>query len=133
MARQLHDEGSTLEVKEIDLPDIMQADPDTRYTVRPLTTAKFRELQKKNTRQVVNKATRSMTDELNGEGLADDLIDWVIADWAGILSKGEPAECSRENKLKLDGQVKQALIGVAGLNRIEAAPAAKEDSFRPAS
>jgi hypothetical protein len=35
--------------------------------------------------------------------------------------------------LLLDGQVKQGLIGVAGLNRIAAAPAAKEDSFRPAS
>jgi hypothetical protein len=131
MARQLHDEGSTFEVKETDLPDIQQADPEVSYTVRPLTTAKFRELQKKNTRQVVNKATRSMVDELNGEGLADDLIDWVLANWAGILSKGQPAECTRDNKLKLDGQVKQALIGVAGLNRIEEAPTKQDESFRP--
>lgn len=131
--RQLHDEGATFEVKETDLPDVMQADAEVTYTLRPLTTTKFRELQKKNTRQVVSKATRSMVDELNGEGLADDLIDHVIACWTGIVSRGQPADCTRENKLKLDGQVKQALIGVAGLNRIEAAPAAKEESFRPAS
>lgn len=133
MPRQLHDDSSTFEVKETDIPDVTQADADTSYTVRPLTTAKFRELQKKNTKLVVNKATKSMEQEIDGEKLADDLIDWVVAGWSGILDKGQPAECSRENKLRLDGQVKQGLIGVAGLNRIEAAPAVRDDSFRPAS
>ncbi len=130
MSRSLHDESQTFEVKESDIPEVVNADPDVAYTVRPLTTAKFRELQKRNTQQVVNKASRSMEAEVNGEKLADDLIDWVIADWSGIVDKGQPAECSRANKLRLDGQVKAGLIGVAGLNRIEAAPEVRTDSFR---
>lgn len=127
MARQLHDD-STFEVKEVDLQGIDEADKDTAYTLRPLTTAKFRELQKKNTKQVLNKRAGRMEPQLDGETLADDLIDHVIAGWTGILSKGQPADCTRENKLKLDGQVKQALIGVAGLNRIEAIPEEREQS-----
>lgn len=132
MARALHNDDTTFTVKETDIPDVQQADPDVTYEVRALTTAKFRELQRKNTRPVPNKATRQMVDEVNGEKLADDLIDHVIAGWAGIVDKGQPAPCTRENKLRLDGQVKQGLIGVAGLNRIEEAPAATEASFRPA-
>ena len=130
MPRQLHDESSTFDVKETDIPEVQNADHEVVYTCRPLTTAKFRELQKKNTKPVANKATRSMVEEINGEGLADDLIDWVLVSWVGILVKGQPAECSRAHKLLLDGQVKQGLIGVAGLNRIEAAPAVRDDSFR---
>lgn len=133
MPRSLHDESSTFEVKESDIPEVMNADPDVSYTVRPLSTTKFREFQKKHTRLVPNKQTRGMESDVNGEALADDLIDWVIAGWSGILDKGQPADCSKANKLRLDGQVKQGLIGVAGLNRIEAAPAETERSFRPAS
>lgn len=133
MPRSLQDESEHFDVKESELPDVINADPDVSYTVRPLTTDKFRELQKRNTKLVVNKASRSMEKELNGEGLADDLIDHVLAGWVGIVSKGQPAECTRANKLRLDGQVKGGLIAIAGLNRIEAAPAAKEESFRPAS
>lgn len=131
MPRSLHDEASTFEVKETELPDVTVADEETIYVCRPLSTAKFRELQKKNTKLVPNKATRGMEDQINGEKLADDLIDWVIADWRGIVDKGRPAECSRENKVRLDGQVKTALIGYAGLNRIEEAPAQRDASFRP--
>lgn len=131
MPRSLHDEAATFEVKEADIPEVVNPDPDVTYTVRPLTTTKFRELQKKNTKPVVNKATRAMEEQVNGENLADDLIDWVIAGWVGIVDRGQPAECSRANKLRLDGQVKQGLIGVAGLNRIEEAPAKREESFRP--
>ena len=127
MARQLHDEAP-FEVKESDLQGIDEVDKDTVYTLRPLTTQKFRELQKKNTKNVLNKRAGRMEPQLDGETLADDLIDHVIADWRGILSKGQPAECSRDNKLRLDGQVKQALIGVAGLNRIEAMPEEREQS-----
>lgn len=133
MSRSLHDDEATFEIKEADIPEVVNADPDVTYTVRPLSTTKFRELQKKNTRMVPNKATRAMEPEVNGENLADDLIDWVIAGWSGIVDKGQPAECSRANKLRLDGQVKTGLIGVSGLNRIEAAPAETARSFRPAS
>jgi hypothetical protein len=133
MPRQLHDENATFEVKEADIPDVVNPDPDVTYTVRPLSTAKFREFQKRNTKMVPNKATRGMEQEVNGEVLSDDLIDFVLVSWSGINYRNEPAECNRANKLLLDGQVKQGLIGVAGLNRIAAAPAAKEDSFRPAS
>jgi hypothetical protein len=133
MPRSLHDETSTFDVKEVDLPDVQEADPDVSYTLRPLTTGKYRELQKKNTRPVVNKATRRMEEEVNSEGLADDLIDHVIAGWTGIIIRGTPADCTRAYKLLLDGPIKIALVGVAGLNRIEAAPVEKEGSFRPTS
>lgn len=130
MPRQLHDETSTFWVSESDIPEVVNPDPDVAYECRPLTTAKYRELQRKNTKSVVNKATRAMDDQVNGEALADDLIDWVVANWRGIVDKGDPAECSRANKLRLDGQVKSGVIGIAGLNRLEAAPEVRADSFR---
>src|SRR5688572_20337575 len=99
MARQLHDESTAFPVKESDLPDVLNPDPEVTYSVRPLSTAKFRELQKKNTRMVPNKQTRQMDPELNAEHFADDLIDHVIEGWSGIVDKGQPAECSRANKL----------------------------------
>lgn len=129
MARSLHDD-STFVIKESDIPEVVNPDPDVTYTCRQLSTVKFRELQKRNTRLVPNKATRGMEPDVDGEKFADDLIDWVIADWSGILSAGQPAECSRENKVRLDGQVKGGLIGVAGLNRIQEAPQQRAESFR---
>jgi hypothetical protein len=131
MARQLHDDSSTFEIQETDIPGIEQADPEVTYTLRPLTTKKYRELQKQHTKLVPNKQTRQMEQKLDGEGFTDALVEYVIADWRGVYDKGEEAPCSAENKQRLDGPTKAALVNVAGLNRIESADDDREQSFRP--
>lgn len=131
MARQLHAEDSTFEIAETDLPDVGQADPEVVYTLRPLTTKKYRELQKAHTKLVPNKHTRAMESKLDADAFTDALVDFVIADWRGIVDGGEPAACTAANKERLDGPTKAALVNVAGLNRIVTEDDAIEQSFRP--
>lgn len=131
MPRQLHDDTQTFTVKETELEDLAQADPEVTYTLRPLTTHKYRELQRQHTKLVLNKRTGNRDEDTDASALADALVDYVLVDWAGILDRGSPAPCTRENKLRLDGQLKGALVAKAGLNQIVEEPARKEQSFRP--
>ena len=127
--RSLHNEAEPFDVRETDLPDVTQADPSVVYTVRPLGTEKFRELHRAHTKKVLNKRTGQREDDHDAEGFADAVCDFVLVGWVGVVDHGEPAPCTRENKMRLDGQVKTGLIAVAGLNRLDADDTAR--SFRP--
>lgn len=131
MPRQLHTEDATFEVCETDLPEIPEADGTVFYTLRELTTAKWREIRRANTTKRPNKQTRQMEAVLDEEAFSDDLVDYVLTDWRGILDRGQPAPCTRENKLRLDGPIKAALVGKAGLTQIVQEPQHREQSFRP--
>lgn len=130
MARQLQTEDATFEVRESDMEEIPEPDPEVVYVLRELTTKKWRELNRAHTRRVPNKITKRMEDELNGEAFADALVDYVIADWRGIADRGQPAPCTTENKLRLDGVIKSALVGCAGLTKITREGEDKAHSFR---
>jgi hypothetical protein len=64
------------------------------------------------------------------EAVSDDLLDYVIAGWSGIIAKGEPLPCVKVNKLLLDGPRKTAILERAGMNEIAAAPERRAESFR---
>jgi hypothetical protein len=130
MPRQLHREDATTEVCETELVEIPEPDAGTFYTLRELTTAKWREIKKLNTTKRPNKQTRQMEDVLDEEAFSDDLVDYVIVGWRGIVDNGADAPCTRENKLRLDGTIKSALVGRAGLTQIVQAPDARAASFR---
>jgi hypothetical protein len=131
MARQLQSDDYTFEVKETELDDVTDADPSVVYVLRELTTRKWRELNKSHSRKVPNKVTRRLEDVVDPEAFADALVDYVIVDWRGIVERGGvPASCTAENKQRLDGVIKAAIVGRAGLSQIVASADAKDTSFR---
>jgi hypothetical protein len=131
MPRQLQSDDYTFEVKETELDDVTDADPSVVYVLRELTTRKWRELNKAHSRKVPNKVTRRLEDVVDPEVFADALVDYVLIDWRGIVERGgKPAPCTPENKQRLDGIIKAALVGRAGLSQIVTAEANRDNSFR---
>lgn len=130
MPRQLHTEDATFEVAETEIADIPEPDPSVVYVLRELTTHKWRELKRQHTTRRPNKQTRQMEDVLDDEGFSDALVDYVLVDWRGIVDRNGPADCTRENKLRLDGVIKSALVGHAGLTQIVKEPEQQAQSFR---
>lgn len=131
MPRQLQSDDYTFEVNETELDDVTDADPSVVYVLRELTTRKWRELNKAHSRKVPNKVTRRLEDKTDPEVFADALVDYVLIDWRGIVERGGmPAPCTPENKQRLDGIIKAALVGRAGLSQIVTAEANRDNSFR---
>lgn len=131
MPRQLQTDDATFEVRETDLDEITDPDPDVVYICQELTTRRWRELNRQYTKRVPNKLTRRMDEQLDSEAFADALVDFVVQDWRGIVEPGgAAAPCTRENKLRLDGAIKSALIGRAGLTQIVREPEDRAQSFR---
>jgi hypothetical protein len=120
MALGLLDEDAQIQVTDSDLPDIEGGDPGTVYTVRQIPPAVNRELAKKHTERPINKRTGQREQVVDNIALLDDMVDYALVSWEGVLLKGQPAPCSRENKLRLDYPRKVALMSVAGLNQIAA-------------
>lgn len=132
MPRQLQSDDYTFEVKETELDDVQDADPQVVYVLRELTTKKWRELNKTHSRKMPNKVTKRMEDVVDQEAFADAIVDYVLVDWRGIVERGgSPAPCTTENKHRLDGVLKAALVGKAGLSQIVQASEARDASFRP--
>ena len=109
---------------------IANGDKETSYTLRALTKSVYREITRRHTRKVPNKATRSMQDETDNEAAADDLLDYALVDWSGVVANGMLVPCSTENKHLLDPQRQAAILDAAGINQIQEAPARKAESFR---
>jgi hypothetical protein len=116
MAKRLIDPTITITAKDSEL--LSGGDPDTTYTLRPLTTEKHREIVRLHTRKEPDRRTRAMQDVTDWAAVTDDLVDYVVASWIGILDGAEPAACTRENKMRLDAPTKDALLERAGLNEI---------------
>ncbi len=45
--------------------------------------------------------------------LDDEVLDRVLLDWDGVWANGAPAECNRENKLRLPAEVKALVVAKA--------------------
>jgi len=132
MALQLTRQGDTITVKDSEL-GVAPSDADTSYTVQLLTRATYREIAHRHTKKRPNRRTGQMEDVTDWEAVSDDLIDYIVQGWDGVLDNGAPAPCSRENKLKLDGGRTTALMDVAGLSQIQSASEVKASSFRGAA
>lgn len=107
--------NETFEVWDTDLPDVWDADPDVTYTVRAVSPAERRAIEKRHTDFQPAGGGAQTTDFV---AVLDDVIDLCVVGWTGILLRGEPAPCTRELKIAgLDFQRKQALRVVATSNR----------------
>lgn len=131
MALHLMSDGDQVEVADKDLPGVTDGDPDVHYTVRKLSPETHRKIVKAHSKSEfvrgVGRVERPDTD-----AITDDLIDYVLVGWRGVLLKGEPAPCTRELKLQgLDWERKRALLEKAGANEITRAPERRAESFHP--
>lgn len=102
-------------------------DPEATLTIRHVSVEKVREFVKKHTEAKWNRGIR--TETFNEIGFSDDQLDYALVDWTGFTSEGQPVPCTRENKLRLDGGRRAAIIGRATENRVTPAQA-RADSFR---
>lgn len=123
-------DGESFEVRDSDVPGLVNGDPETTYTLRTIGVDDHRRLRVANTTYVPNPRTLAKEPVVQLEALNDDILDFVLQGWTGILVRGEPAACTREYKLKLDGARRVALCDLAGMNRIARAPEVRADSFR---
>lgn len=98
-------------------------DPGTSYTIRQILPDESKAIAKRHT---VHRANGERVDQV---ALIEDLLDVALVGWSGVLIDGQPAECTREHKLLLDGPRRMALLGVAGLN--QTAAEVRDASFRP--
>jgi hypothetical protein len=127
---ELLTEDDRITVLDTDLDGVTDPDSEAAYVLRPLTPEQSRKLRKQHTTFVINKRTHTKDPQVNDDAFADDLIDYVLVDWSGMVSKGQPLPCERAYKLRLDFVRKAALLGLAGGNRTERAQERRAESFR---
>jgi hypothetical protein len=117
----LLNDADAFPVRDSDL--ISGGDAETVYTVRPLTRETAKRLRRSHTTTVRG------IDRIDQDGLTEDLLDYCLTGWEGILWKGQPAPCDRAMKLQLDTVRILGLIDRAGLSRVLAAEADRAASF----
>lgn len=129
MALKLQKDDATITVKDDDL-GVPNGDAEVTYTVRTLTREKYKEIIAGQTKRKPNPRTRAMEDVTDWAAVSEDLIDYALVGWTGILWEGEPAPCEREMKLRLDAARAAALLDRAGTNQLAEAVERKTQSFR---
>ncbi len=131
MGVQLLDGDESLDVKDSELEGVDSGDPETVYVARRLTSEVIRRVRKLHTNTKRNRRNGSMETDTDDEAVQDDLLDYALTDWRGPTLKGQPAPCTRFNKINgLDAVRKAALLIAAGVNRLTSAPEEREASFR---
>jgi hypothetical protein len=127
MALELKTDDDITTVSDADL--VAGGDPETSYDIRHITPQKHREIVKQNTKKVPNRRSHAMEEVTDWVALQDALVDYAIAKWTGIVYKGQPLPCERENKLRLDAGRRMAILDRAGMNEVQAAPERRSESF----
>jgi hypothetical protein len=132
MAKKIEEGDEQFTVTDAKL--VQDGDSETTYTLRRLTRAQHREIQKQNTEKVINKRTHQREDQVDWAGVTDDLVDFVLVGWDGVVIRGGPAPCDRHHKLLLDNPTTEAILERAGLNEVTGASAddreTRDASFR---
>ena len=128
MALNLKTLDAIEEIKDSDL--VPDGDKETVYKIRHITIEKNREVVKRHTRKVPNRRTHTQDSVTDYEAVGDELLDYVLVDWSGVVSDGTPLPCTTDNKLLLDGVRRAALLEKAGMNEVQAAPERRAESFR---
>lgn len=131
MALELLTEGETFTVSDDQLSGVTNSDPEAKYIVRRLDPKTHRKMTKSHTKREFVRGVGPV-DKIDGAALSDDIMDYIVTGWSGVLFKGEPAPCTREMKLSgLDYHRRVALMDLAGMNEITSAPERRAESFRP--
>lgn len=124
MAVSLLEDGQTVDVRDADL--IEGGDKETVFTLRKITPEKQRELRKRHTRP----GNYRRHESINDEALQDDLIDYIVAAWSGVVSSGQVVPCERAYKLRLDVVRKSAMLERAVIAEVVEVEEARDKSFR---
>jgi hypothetical protein len=115
------------EITVLDSELITGGDSETSYTLRKITPEKQRELVDKHTRRGNNRRQET----IDVDRLQEDQLDYALTAWKGVLDRGKPADCSRENKIGgLDLERRVAIITRASITDVVAAQEARAESFR---
>jgi len=129
MARTLLEQGAPFTVPETDLEFDMPPDPDVVYTLRPITVDYARVVYKRHTTQgKFNRRTGQREEVVNHLAARDELFDYCLVSWTGILAHGQPAPCDLAHKMKLPGVVQAALVDRA--QQGQRTPEDTAESFR---
>ena len=125
MALELKDESATWTITDADL--IQGGDKETTYTIRRLTLEKHREIRRRHT----SKPTyRRQYEHVNEEAFQDDLFDYVLVGWSGVIVNGKEAPCDSAHRALLDVPRRIQILDAAGMNEIRAQEDARDASFR---
>lgn len=119
MPVELQNEKGTLTLHDDQLNKVEGGDPDVTYTVKQLTGEISRRIARPHDKGPSPDAA----------AILDDLIDYCLIDWTGIVFDGEPVPCDRRHKLLLDAPRKQAIVQAAALNQVTRAEV-RAASFR---
>lgn len=133
MALLVRGEDERIEICDADLDGVEDGDAETFYTVRVLTQRVIDEIRARHTKHLVNKVTHRREPVTDDRAMAEDLLDYLLVDWRGILFKAthEPVPCVKDYKAQaLSGARVEALFKLAGVNEV-ARVEARAESFRP--
>ena len=114
--------GGEVTVLDSALEDVADGDDGTSYVVRQIPPEVSKAMGKRH-KQKRNGPVQDV------DALIDDLVDYAVMSWSGVLMNGEPVACTREHKLLLDLGRKRALIALAARNRVSRTEV-REASFR---
>lgn len=126
MAVALIDTSERIEVRDSQL-GVPDGDGDTVYVLNPMDVETYRKIVKEHTTRFNR---RSHQKEPDPEAVADAIFDYVLADWRGIVLRGQPVPCTWEFKAKLDAARRAALLDFAGMNQVQRSPEETGESFR---
>lgn len=133
MALLVRGEDERIEICDADLDGVEDGDPETIYTVRVLTQRVIDEIRARHTKSVINKVTHRREPVTDDRAMAEDLLDYLLVDWRGVVFKAsrEPVPCTKDYKAAaLSGARVEALFRLAGVNEV-ARDEARAASFRP--
>jgi hypothetical protein len=112
MAVKLLRDDDNITIKDADL--VEGGDKDTSYTLRHLTPEKIDEIRERHTR----KANYRRPAKTNEKLVDQDLLDYVLIAWTGIVDGDKPAPCEIEYKLRLDKIRRSELLRTAGMAEV---------------
>lgn len=129
MPLQLQTEDDQIVVKDTEL--VEQGDPETTYTVRFVTRETYQRVSTKHSARFGGRRGLKLQEQIEfAVAVNEELIDYALVSWTGVLINGQPAPCDTVHKKMLDGERAQGLLAKAGVNQIAAGEAARAASFR---
>ena len=121
MAISLLDEDATIRVADSDL-GVDGGDESTVYVLKVVSPQVIKRLRRKNIKKRPT-GGQGMQEVLDTDAFGEDLWDYVLVGWEGVLWQGEPITPESvvngvKAKTLLDGSRKAALLERAGANEV---------------
>lgn len=98
MRTLLKDASQPFWVKECDVPGVTNGDPTVEYEIRIVTRTAAKEIATRNVVKEIDPHQRRVVDVVKTDDIDLDLLDYVLVNWRGIVSDGEPVACTTESK-----------------------------------